>query len=181
MVHCSTELATEKTAMADTDKLTIIANIVASYLRRNTTGADQIGAVISSVTDALELASKKIAGTTTEDAQQPQSASVAEKPQPAVSIKKSVQPEYIVCHEDGKHARTLKRHLQTAHGMTPQQYREKWRLAKDYPMVAPAYSAQRSKMAKAVGVGQKISAAKAAGPKRRGRKASANNASAQAT
>jgi len=166
--------------MAESDKLSLVADIVASYLRRNTTGADQIGAVISSVTDALELASKKISGTTPVEAQPPQPNAVVEKPQPAVSIKKSVQSEFIVCLEDGKHARTLKRHLQTAHGMTPQQYREKWRLAKDYPMTAPAYSAQRSKMAKAVGLGQKISAAKAAGLKRRGRKPSSSGASAQA-
>src|SRR6266851_5401222 len=121
--------------MAESDKLNLVANIVASYLRRNSTGADQIGAVISSVTDALELASKKIAGTTAEEAQQPQQAAVVEKPQPAVPIKKSIQPTYIVCLEDGKHAITLKRHLRTAHGMTPQQYREKWKLRRDYPMV----------------------------------------------
>ena len=165
--------------MADSDKLSLVANVVASYLRRNAIGVDQIAAVISSVTDALESASKKIAGTTTEDAQQPQSASVAEKPQPAVSIKKSVQPEYIVCLEDGKHSRTLKRHLQTAHGMTPQQYREKWGLSKNYPIVAPAYSAQRSKMAKALGLGRQVSAAKAVAAKRRGRKPSSSGVSAQ--
>jgi len=96
--------------MAESDNLTLIANIVASYLRRNTTGADQIGAVISSVTNALELASRKVAGTAAEGAQPLQPNSVVEKPQPAVSIKKSVQPEYLVCLEDGKHARTLKRH-----------------------------------------------------------------------
>jgi len=72
-----------------------------------------------------------------------------------VSIKKSVQREFIVCLEDGKHARTLKRHLRTAHGMTPQQYREKWRLPRDYPMVAPAYSALQSQIAKATGLGMK--------------------------
>ena len=167
--------------MADSDKLSLVANVVASYLRRNAIGVDQIAAVISSVTDALESASKKIAGTTADEAKPSQPTSVVEKPQPAVSIKKSVQPEFIVCLEDGKHSRTLKRHLQTAHGMTPQQYREKWRLAKDYPMTAPAYSAQRSKMAKAVGLGQKVSAAKAAGPKRRGRRPSSSGASAQVT
>jgi predicted transcriptional regulator len=106
--------------MVETDKITLIASITASYLRRNRVGVDQIGSVISSVTDALEQASKKIAGNTTDEADQP--IAVAEKQLPAVSIKKSVQPEYVVCLEDGVHALTLKRHLQSAHGLTPQQY-----------------------------------------------------------
>jgi predicted transcriptional regulator len=93
-----------------------------------------------------------------------------------VPIKKSVQPEYIVCLEDGAHQKTLKRHLQSAHGMTPQQYREKWRLPKDYPMVAPAYSEQRSKMAKALGLGRKAGATKAAKSSRSARKAASRGA-----
>jgi predicted transcriptional regulator len=125
--------------------LALTAKIAASYLRHNSVGADQIGALISSVGDALEQTSK-IAGMAADEAAL----------QPAVSIKKSVQRAYIVCLEDGKHARTLKRHLQAAHGLTPQQYREKWRLPRDYPMVAPAYSALQSQVAKAAGLGGKL-------------------------
>jgi predicted transcriptional regulator len=165
--------------MVESDKLTLIAEIAASYLRRNSVGVDQIGTVVSAVTDALDQASKKLAGITADDAAQP--VSVQEKPRPAVPIKKSVQPEHIVCLEDGVHAKTLKRHLQTSHGLTPTQYREKWRLPKDYPMVAPAYSAQRSKLAKDRNFGRKASPPKAASAKRRGRKASGSNASTQAT
>jgi predicted transcriptional regulator len=161
--------------MADGDKLTLIASITASYLRRNSVSIEQIGAVVSSVTHALEQASNDVAGATNGSSQP---ASVAEpllvetKLTPAVSIKKSIQPEFIVCLEDGVHARTLKRHLQSAHGLTPQQYREKWKLPKDYPIVAPAYSEQRSKMAKALGLGRKGGTTKANTSKRRSRPAS---------
>ena len=165
--------------MAETDKITLIASITASYLRRNRVSVEQIGSVVSSVTDALEQASKKIAGAITDEVDQP--TVVEEKQRPAVPIKKSVQPEYVVCLEDGVHARTLKRHLQSAHGLTPQQYREKWRLPKDYPMVAPAYSERRSKMAKEVGLGRKAGAAKTSKPKRSTAKARGTNASVQAT
>jgi predicted transcriptional regulator len=144
-------------------KLPLVAKIAASYLRRNAISVDQIGALISSVGDALEQASKKTARTAADEAAEP-----------AVSIKKSVQREYIVCLEDGSHWRTLKRHLRTAHGMTPQQYREKWRLPHDYPMTAPAYSERRSQLAKWAGLGRKAGAAK------RGRTAT-NTASSQST
>jgi predicted transcriptional regulator len=97
-----------------------------------------------------------------------------------VSIKKSIQPEHLVCLEDGAHQKTLKRHLQSAHGMTPKEYREKWRLPKDYPMVAPAYSARRSEMAKKLGLGRKPGMVKTTKPKGRGRKAAASGASGQA-
>jgi predicted transcriptional regulator len=165
--------------MAEADKLTLIANIAANYLRRNSVAVDQIGTVMSSVTDALEQVSKKIASTTTDEVEQ--LAAVEEKQRPAVPIKKSVQPEHIVCLEDGIHAKTLKRHLQSAHGLTPQQYREKWRLPKDYPMVAPAYSERRSKMAKALGLGRKAGSTKTVKSKGRARKAASGGAVAAAT
>jgi predicted transcriptional regulator len=165
--------------MGESGKLSLIASITASFLRRNSIGVDQIGTVVSAVAGALEQASKSIAGTTDEGAVRRISSD--EKPKPAVPIKKSVQPEHIVCLEDGFHAKTLKRHLRSAHGMTPQAYREKWRLPKDYPMVAPAYSERRSKMAKALGLGRKPGATTAAKSKRRSKKASATNASAHAT
>ena len=73
---------------------------------------------------------------------------------PAVSVKKSVTPDYIVCLEDGKKFKSLKRHLRTQYNMTPEQYREKWALPADYPMVAPNYAAARSQLAKQMGLGQ---------------------------
>ena len=79
----------------------------------------------------------------------------AEKPKSAVPIKKSVTPNYIVCLEDGSEHKMLKRHLRTAHGMTPDGYRERWGLSRDYPMVAPNYAATRSKIAKKIGLGRK--------------------------
>jgi predicted transcriptional regulator len=80
---------------------------------------------------------------------------VEEKPTPAVPVKRSVFPDYIVCLEDGKKLKSLKRHLQTAYGLTPEQYRERWGLPSTYPMVAPNYSLQRSGLAKRAGLGRK--------------------------
>ncbi len=79
----------------------------------------------------------------------------APKPTPAVPIKRSVTPDYIVCLDDGKKLKMLKRHLKTAYNMTPAEYRERWGLPRDYPMVAPNYAKQRSKLAKKFGLGQK--------------------------
>jgi predicted transcriptional regulator len=80
---------------------------------------------------------------------------VAEKPMPAVPVKKSVFPDYLICLEDGKQLKMLKRHLATAYGMTPEQYREKWSLPPEYPMVAPSYAKHRSSLAKRIGLGTK--------------------------
>jgi predicted transcriptional regulator len=77
------------------------------------------------------------------------------KPEPAVSIKQSIKPEYIVCLEDGKKLKMLKRHLKTAYNMTPAEYRERWGLPRDYPMVAPNYAKKRSELAKKIGLGRK--------------------------
>ena len=76
-------------------------------------------------------------------------------PQPAVPIKKSVTPDYVVCLEDGKKLKMLKRHLKTQYNMTPEEYRERWGLPVDYPMVAPKYAEQRSRLAKEIGLGTK--------------------------
>ncbi len=141
--------------MAASDKLTLVAEIAASYLRRNSVGIDQIGTVVSSVTNALEEAARAIDGSHAPDPRSAPTNGAAEGQQPAVPIKKSVQPEFIVCLEDGMKARTLKRHLRSAHGMSPEQYREKWGLAEDYPLIAAGYSAARSKMAKKLGLGRK--------------------------
>jgi predicted transcriptional regulator len=78
---------------------------------------------------------------------------VEDRPQPAVPVKRSVFPDYIVCLEDGKKLKMLKRHLKTAFGLSPEQYRERWGLPHDYPMVAPNYARQRSKLAKEIGLG----------------------------
>ena len=78
----------------------------------------------------------------------------AEAPKPAISVKRSVTPDYIICLEDGKKFKSLKRHLRTQYGMTPEQYREKWGLPADYPMVAPNYAKARSELAKEMGLGQ---------------------------
>jgi predicted transcriptional regulator len=91
----------------------------------------------------------------------------AEKPTPAVSIKKSVTPEYIVCLEDGKKFKSLKRHLKTAFGMTPDEYRARWDLPADYPMVAPTYAAKRSDLAKKLGLGRKPKESEPAKPARK--------------
>ncbi len=87
----------------------------------------------------------------------------AERPQPAVPIKKSIFPDFVVCLEDGKKLKMLKRHLKTAYNMTPDEYRERWGLPSDYPMVAPNYAKHRSNLAKKIGLGTK--------PRKRGRKA----------
>ncbi len=86
----------------------------------------------------------------------------SDRPEPAVPVKKSVQPDYIVCLEDGKKLKMLKRHLMTAYNMTPEQYRERWSLPSDYPMVAPNYATQRSTLAKKIGLGRKPGQRKAA-------------------
>jgi predicted transcriptional regulator len=80
---------------------------------------------------------------------------IAERPQPAVAVKKSVTPDYIICLEDGKKLKMLKRHLKTAYNMSPEEYRERWGLPSDYPMVAPAYAQHRSSLAKKIGLGTK--------------------------
>ncbi len=78
---------------------------------------------------------------------------VEERPEPAVSVRKSITPDYLVCLEDGKKLKMLKRHLKTSYNMSPDEYRERWGLAADYPMVAPNYAVQRSKLAKQIGLG----------------------------
>jgi len=82
-------------------------------------------------------------------------ASVGARPQPAVAVKKSVTPDFIICLEDGRKLKMLKRHLKTAYNMTPEDYRERWQLPADYPMVAPNYAKQRSSLAKKIGLGTK--------------------------
>jgi len=133
--------------MAETTKhselLSYTAEIVASHLSNNTVQAAEIPALIEKIYKTLSVLGSEVKSTT----------AIGERPQPAVPIRKSVMPDYIVCLEDGKKLKMLKRHLKTAYDMTPEQYKERWGLPHDYPMVAPNYTKQRSKLAKDIGLG----------------------------
>ncbi len=120
----------------------LTAEVVSAYVSNNPVARDEIPALISQIHNALI----KVAGGTPEPA--------AEPLKPAISVKRSITPDYVVCLEDGKKFKSLKRHLRTQYGMTPEQYREKWNLPNDYPMVAPNYAAARSQLAKQMGLGQ---------------------------
>lgn len=128
--------------MEDTETLvTLTAAIVAAHVSNNSVAISDIALVIRSVHDAL-------AGLGTTEVSEV-------KQEPAVSIRASVKPDYIVCLEDGKKLKMLRRHLMTAYDMTPDAYRAKWNLPKDYPMVAPNYAETRRTLAKAIGLGTK--------------------------
>ena len=120
----------------------LTATIVSAYVSNNSVPAHDLSALIDQVHSALTRVSSG------------QGEASSEPLKPAVSLKKSITPEYIVCLEDGKKFKSLKRHLRTQYNMTPEQYREKWNLAPDYPMVAPNYAAARSQLAKQMGLGQ---------------------------
>ena len=120
----------------------LTAEIVSAYVSNNTVAAGDIPGLINQVHSALA----RVSGFSGEPANEPL--------KPAVSVKKSITPEYIVCLEDGKKFKSLKRHLRTQYNMTPEQYRDKWSLGADYPMVAPNYAAARSQLAKQMGLGQ---------------------------
>ena len=123
------------------DILRMTSDVVASYVRNNPVASDELRGVIQAVHDSLAELNNGTANT-------------SEAPKPAVSIRKSITPDYIVCLEDGKKLKMLKRYLRTTYGMTPDEYRAKWGLASDYPMVAPNYAAQRSAFAKKIGLGR---------------------------
>ena len=137
--------------MTNNGRLELIATVASSYLRRNAVTVDQIETVIANVKRALDTAAEE----ETPGVRGAPSTRVPAQSAPAVPINKSVERDHLVCLEDGLHVRTLKRHLKAAHGLTPDQYRNKWDLPDDYPLTAPAYSARRSKMAKSIGLGRK--------------------------
>jgi predicted transcriptional regulator len=149
----------------------LAADIVSAYVSNNSLPTSELPALLSSIHAALTSATK---GHVEE---------IKPALAPAVSVKKSVTPDYLICLDDGKKFKSLKRHLRTTYGMTPEQYRAKWDLPRDYPMVAPNYAKARSELAKTMGLGQqRKSAAKtgpaasrttAAAPKKRGRKKAA--------
>jgi predicted transcriptional regulator len=120
----------------------LTADIVSAYVSNNTVSAGDISALISQIHSALLRVSNG------------QGEVVSETLKPAVAVKKSITPEYLICLEDGKKFKSLKRHLRTQYNMTPEHYREKWGLAPDYPMVAPKYAEARSQLAKQMGLGQ---------------------------
>ena len=123
------------------DVLGLTAEIVSAHVANNTVTPDAVAALIQDVYRARSGLGK--------EPLQP------DKPQPAVPVKKSVFPDHIVCLEDGKKLKMLKRHIKTAYNMTPEQYRERWSLPPDYPMVAPDYAKHRSTLAKKIGLGTK--------------------------
>ncbi len=121
----------------------LTADIVSAYVSKNTVVASELPVVINAVCEALIIASAK--------SEQPQTAELI----PAVPIKKSITPDYIICLDDGKKFKSLKRHIRTLYGLSPEEYREKWGLPYDYPMVAPNYAASRSALAKKIGLGRR--------------------------
>lgn len=142
--------------------LDLTAEIVAAYVSNNTLPGDQLTTLIQQVYHGVAVLS---------GAAQPEEPKAA----PAVPVRKSVKPDEIICLECGKGQKVLKRHISSAHGLTPEDYRAKWNLAPDYPMVAPNYAERRSQLAKEIGLGQKKPGnsgrprnAKPAGERRRG-------------
>ncbi len=122
--------------------LALTTEIVCSHVANNTVNVNDLPQLIQQVYATLANIGK---------AQSP----AVERPQPAVPVKRSITPDFIVCLEDGRKLKMLKRHIKTAYNMTPEEYRERWRLPPDYPMVAPNYAKQRSSLAKKIGLGTK--------------------------
>jgi predicted transcriptional regulator len=128
--------------MSDDILIQLTADIVSAHVSNNTVGPDKLAGLIERVFTALSNVATPIAATPA-------------KQEPAVSVRASVKPDYIVCLEDGMKMKTLKRHIQTAHGMTPAEYRSKWDLPGDYPLVASNYSEKRRQVSLALGLGRK--------------------------
>ena len=120
----------------------LAADIVSAYVSNNSVSVSDLPALIGDIHHALLRVSSGAVETP------------AEAPKPAIPVKKSITPDYIVCLEDGKKFKSLKRHLRTQYDMSPEEYREKWGLPADYPMVAPRYAEARSQLAKQMGLGQ---------------------------
>lgn len=122
--------------------ITLTSDIVAAHLSNNNVDVDAVPGLITNVYDALSSLGEK-------------AEEVEERPEPAVSIRASIKPDYIVCLEDGKKLKMLKRYLRTNYDMTPEEYRARWGLPADYPMVAPNYAEKRRVLAKKIGLGRK--------------------------
>jgi predicted transcriptional regulator len=137
----------EKNKMAISDEqnglIELTADIVSAYVSNNAVSAGDVPGLIGEVYFALSRVGNGVVAAPMEPAK------------PAVNPKKSITPDYLICLEDGKKFKSLKRHLRTMYNLSPEQYREKWGLASDYPMVAPNYAEARSRLAKEMGLGQK--------------------------
>jgi predicted transcriptional regulator len=125
-----------------TNFIELTASIVSAYVSNNPVPSAELPMLIGQVHTALSRVSSG------------QIESLSDSLKPSIPVKKSISPDYIVCLEDGKKFKSLKRHLRTQYNLTPEQYRSKWGLPKDYPMVAPSYAAARSRLAKQMGLGQ---------------------------
>jgi predicted transcriptional regulator len=132
--------------------ITLTSDIVAAHVSNNPVTVDDLPTLISNVYGALSGLGQP-------------APVVEEAPEPAVSVRASVKPDYIVCLEDGKKLKMLKRHLMTHYNMTPEQYRQRWNLPADYPMVAPNYAEKRRELAKSIGLGRKPGARRGRRPK----------------
>ena len=128
--------------ISDVELLHMASDIASAYVSHNNLSAEQLPDVIKAVHATLSSVGRGAAGN-------------RDNPKPAVPVRRSITPEYIVCLEDGKRLKMLKRHLRSAYNMTPDEYRAKWGLQPDYPMVAPNYAKQRSEFAKKIGLGRK--------------------------
>jgi len=122
--------------------ITLASDIVAAHVSNNSLPADEVPALVTNVYNALAALGQ-------------QTETVEERPEPAVSVRSSVKRDHIICLDCGKKMKMLKRHLMTEHGMTPDDYRARWDLGSDYPMVAPAYAETRRDLAKKIGLGRK--------------------------
>jgi len=123
----------------DTSSLESVSKIVSAYVSNNSLPSDELPDLITTIHEALQNPGQAASST----------------PEPAVPIKKSIRPDYIICLEDGMKFKMLKRHLRNVYDLSPDEYRRKWGLSSDYPMVAPKYSARRSELAKIIGLGRK--------------------------
>ncbi len=123
----------------DTSSLELVSKIVSAYVSQNSVPPGELPHLIRTVHEALMGPDQ----------------AASSRPEPAVPIKKSVSPDYVICLEDGKKLKTLKRHLRASYDMSPDEYRQRWGLPADYPMVAPKYAAVRSELAKKIGLGRK--------------------------
>lgn len=139
-------LAPDTEELSGEDLLRLGAGIVSAYVSRNAVAAETVPDIIKSVHEALQQATNGAAAP----------ALPAERPKPAVPVSRSVQHEYIVCLEDGKRLKMLKRYLRSRFNLSPDDYRRRWGLQPDYPMVAPAYAARRSAFAKQIGLGRGV-------------------------
>jgi predicted transcriptional regulator len=136
-------LLPEKSIMDGSNPIELAARVVAAFVSNNSVPVGELPALIQAVHTSVKSLAEGLEST----------APKVEAKAPAVSIRRSVTPDYLICLEDGKRFKSLRRHL-TTFGLTPEQYREKWGLPADYPMVAPNYAAQRSALAKKIGLGQ---------------------------